>query len=278
MLHITNGDSVSIEGHCVPWRDILHDGPVPRTGSLHELSAIRARFLAEEGYGSYDSLLNSFRERDASLHHEGEVVLWFEHDLYDQLQLIQILDWFHKHARPVSLIQSDTYLGPMPQRQVMALLPTRRPVTAAQFDAASRAWLAFTSPDPAALPALDRLEALPYLRPALQRLLEEYPSPFNGLSRSQNQILRAAGAGYRSRPSLYRAFSRREDPVWLGDDPVFKRLESLMPAAITHAFEVTAFGRQLLLGRARLVTPRWIGGVEIKANDSSRAVPTLPPA
>jgi hypothetical protein len=40
--------------------------------------------------------------------------LWFEHDLYDQLQLIQILDWFsHQdlvHTR-LSFISVNSYLS-----------------------------------------------------------------------------------------------------------------------------------------------------------------------
>jgi hypothetical protein len=29
---------------------------------------------------------------------EDEIVLWFEHDLYDQLQLLQLLDWLAVHG------------------------------------------------------------------------------------------------------------------------------------------------------------------------------------
>lgn len=102
MLHITNGESVSIPqtglpGQVVCWDDILHDGPVPGGLSLQELSRIRERFLAE----FLDVPLSevSFARRDEAItrfHDHEEVILWFEHDLYDQLQLIQILDWFSR--------------------------------------------------------------------------------------------------------------------------------------------------------------------------------------
>src|ERR1041385_2361391 len=97
MLHITNGDSVvgtfrqvRFPGVYLPWRDVLHDGPVPQTETLSELSDVRAQALAAFGWGSYDKLRAEFAARDQALEnfrkHE-EVVLWFEHDLYDQLQL-----------------------------------------------------------------------------------------------------------------------------------------------------------------------------------------------
>ena len=51
MLHITNGESVSISqtglpGSVIYWNDILHDGPVPAGLSLEELSRLREEFLA----------------------------------------------------------------------------------------------------------------------------------------------------------------------------------------------------------------------------------------
>src|SRR5690242_13873940 len=102
MLHITNGDSViysfregEIPGEYLAWSDSLHDGPVPLKASLEELSEIRAQALAGFGGGSYQEFRSSFAARDHSLgafHRHEEAVLWFEHDLYDQLQLIQLLD------------------------------------------------------------------------------------------------------------------------------------------------------------------------------------------
>src|SRR6201995_5550713 len=104
MLHITNGESVTttfrqmkLQGTYLAWNDVLHDGPVPRIESLSELSDVRARALAGFGWGAYEQLRPGFAARDHILEdfrkHE-EVVLWFEHDLYDQLQLLQLLNWF----------------------------------------------------------------------------------------------------------------------------------------------------------------------------------------
>ncbi|MCU1329880.1 MAG: polymerase, sigma-24 subunit, subfamily, partial [Bryobacterales bacterium] len=122
MIHITNGDSTimglrasGLRGDLLAWRDPLHDGPVPRCESLAQLSTIRARALADFGWGSYDDIRQDFAERDARLEaslSEDEVVLWFEHDLYDQLQLLQLLDWFSRQAlgtTRLTLIQIDSH-------------------------------------------------------------------------------------------------------------------------------------------------------------------------
>jgi hypothetical protein len=109
LLHITNGDcavaviSQVVQGGILPWRDVLHEGPVRAGLSLEELSAERARFIADAGWGEFTAVLKNFRERDAAFRRAGEhdeIVLWFEHDLYDQLQLIQVLDGLASTASP----------------------------------------------------------------------------------------------------------------------------------------------------------------------------------
>ena len=58
-LHVTNGDSVlhtwkkaGLLGTHLPWRDILHEGPVPANMTLEALSRVRADYLASRGPGN----------------------------------------------------------------------------------------------------------------------------------------------------------------------------------------------------------------------------------
>src|SRR6478736_4180755 len=101
LLHVTNGESAGntlrqtgLGGAVLSWQDVLHEGPVPALPPA-ELRAVRARFLSECGWGSERSLLNSFERRDRLFEHALEaqtrVVLWFEPDVYDQLQLLEAL-------------------------------------------------------------------------------------------------------------------------------------------------------------------------------------------
>src|SRR5688500_15562136 len=94
-LHITNGDSAipviraaGVGGEILPWRDVLHEGPVRAELSLEELSALRLAFLFDAYGADRERAEREFAERDALLAGapaRPEVVLWFEHDLYDQL-------------------------------------------------------------------------------------------------------------------------------------------------------------------------------------------------
>ena len=74
-LHVTNGDiaaelirATGIGGTVLPWRDVLHEGPLPGGLSLADLSEVRAHFLAQPGTaGSFEDTLRHFRTRDATL-------------------------------------------------------------------------------------------------------------------------------------------------------------------------------------------------------------------
>lgn len=232
MLHLTNGDTAvdalraaGMEGPVVPWRDVLHEGPVPAGLAPEDLRAVRAAFIAAQGWGDAAAVAADFARRDATLADAAahdEVVLWFEHDLYDQLQLLQVID--HLTAAGVeagvTLVTTDHYLGPAEPARLRALFSSRTPLAAAQRRLAAAAWQAFRAPEPTALAALTAgdTEALPFLGGALVRLLEEYPEARTGLSRSERQILEVVAAGPVTPAAAFRASHHdREARLFLGD-------------------------------------------------------------
>ena len=99
MLHVTNGDiaadlirealrEAETQGDITLSADVLHEGPAPAGLQPERWRKVRARYLAECGYADYDRCLADLTKWDHKL--EGyrnydEVVLWFEHDLFDQL-------------------------------------------------------------------------------------------------------------------------------------------------------------------------------------------------
>ena len=103
-LVITNGDAAgellrrTLHGsEVLPWRDVLYEGPVPLTDTIEDLTATRVEYLAGAGGGEIGAIEFELTSRDRGLAMSANfdrVVLWFEHDLYDQLQLLQVLDWF----------------------------------------------------------------------------------------------------------------------------------------------------------------------------------------
>jgi hypothetical protein len=297
VLHVTNGDTVlagfragGIGGEQVAWRDVLHDGPVPMTATLEELSEVRARALAAFGWGAYSELRAAFARRDAALARRGEhqeVVLWFEHDLYDQLQMLQLLDWFALHGTGgarLSLVEIGSFpgvvpfhgLGQLDGAQLRELLPRRQPVTMRQLRTATAVWRDFRAADPLPLAAWAKTpqDELPFLAPALRRFCEEYPSTLDGLARSERQVLRAVAAGSRQPEAIYQRSREDEECPW-GDASVFLRLEGLAAASAPavlrgpQGYELTPLGERLLAGDVDWVREsggldRWLGGVHLQ--------------
>ncbi len=240
-LIITNGDDAmarmrdaKIGGEILPWRDILHEGPVPATLPLEELSTARAQFLAERGWLPVDELRAAFRERDAILRRHRDfktIVLWFEHDLYDQLQLIQLLDFFagEKRQDGLFLIQAGKYLSEETPKSLKGHFQIMEPVSDAHLALGRFVWNGFRAPTPEPWAAILRLSThlLPFLRLAILRLLEELPNQQSGLSRTEWTILSLIGAGVKTPLDLYAAFIENEEVFFMGDLSFYHTLDEL---------------------------------------------------
>ena len=115
-LHVANGHCTTrlihqagIPGPKSIWADPLHEGPVPGGLSDEDLLEIRARYLAPTPDSVAATIAELKNWRAAIDHHESydELVLWYEHDLFDQLNLIQVLNLIGQTVptvRTVSLI------------------------------------------------------------------------------------------------------------------------------------------------------------------------------
>jgi hypothetical protein len=311
LLHVTNGDSAgttlrqtTLGGAVLSWQDVLHEGPVPAV-PRREMLQIRARFLAECGWGVEEVLLASLAHRDRqlldALRDGTPVVLWFEHDLYDQLQLLDILALAHAEQGVPELIVVDSFpgrpgftgLGELTTAELESLWPSRGPATPSALDTATEAWTALLEPAPTAIAewALREIPELPFLAAALRRLLEELPAPGDGLSGTERRALRAIAAGAHSPPATFLAAQRLEAAPFLGDDWFYRTLSALgrgesrlvetaggsplpPPPAVGDArgyaelqLRLTRAGEATLRGEADrlelLGIDRWIGGTHV---------------
>jgi len=307
ILHITNGDTAcgvmrqaGFDGEVLPWRDVLHEGPVSAELPLTTLSHLRAHFIADKGWGELATVQADMKARDKLLAAAAgfdRIVLWFEHDLFDQLQLLQLLAWFADHDRGqarLDLLCIDSFpgipdfagLGELTPVQMTSLRGREQPVTAAQLALGKAGFEAFGAGDPRQLVEILRRDfsPLPHLRPALERMLEEYPWQGDGLARSRRQLLWSVKTcgGYLA--AMFRACSHMEAARYLGDTIFLDYADGLAEARepALHFIEststedaspwqrlvlLTRFGEQLLSGDADFVDAnsinRWIGGVHL---------------
>ncbi|MCH2175625.1 MAG: DUF1835 domain-containing protein [Lentisphaeria bacterium] len=282
VLHITNGDcavstmqAAGIVGDFLPWRDVLHEGPVPAELDLEALSEERARFIAELGWGKLEDIRADFQNRDRmleSFQDYDELILWFEHDLYDQLQLIQILDWLKdqdQHTTTLSLICTDQYLGSLKPAEMLALLPSKEAITDEQLDLAHQAWQAFREPGLVEFKGLLELDttALPYLESAIQRMLEELPNIKTGFSRTEEQVLNALSTATLTFGQLFQANQKAEEAMFMGDAS-FKVILGNMVKEQVIELVVGAVDKYKIMSTkykdlANYDVDKWIGGTHL---------------
>jgi hypothetical protein len=302
-LHVSNGDATDLPGtglarQLLYWRDALHEGPVPAVGP-EELRQIRAHFLAQAGADDRGEGAKMFAERDRVLeaHRDGEYVLWFEADLYDQLQIIQILARLADLGVPAQRITMICIgehpgiarfggLGELTAEQLRELPATNAcaRLTPAALQLASRAWAAFRAPTPDGLGAIaaTRSGELRFLGEAFDRLSREYPSTRDGLSLTERRVLAAVADGAPDAGSAFVRAASREMRPYLGDTWCFAMMDRMARAPVPlldaeptgrpidrlTALRLTDAGARVLAGDADYVTlngiDRWIGGVHLR--------------
>jgi len=299
-LHIRCGTDIrgalveaGFKGKFLEVSDPICRGPVP----LEEpLAQIRSRYISKAYLVPEAQIdLRLSRERtglERARRHE-RVVLWFEHDSYDQLILARILAQLSDGALPRHLeavivdsvpgIERFVGLGMLSPAQLRDLWEVRRPIGAAELAQGRRVWDALRLSHPTALHRLAErgCRAIPEMRPALRRHLQELPWSGDGLSLTQRLVLQAVAAGKETGGAVFlHLHDHSERLPFLGDLMLWADIEELAAAedpAINfpdreinwpkRPLALTDTGRALLAGamdwRNCGAEPRWIGGIEI---------------
>src|ERR1044072_5553833 len=307
MPHIHTGDcsadtagKASLPGEHLAWRESLITGPTPAGVSGDEWLNLRARHLAE-GYGAdlqacekdllkQQEVLQSFAQHD-------EVVLWFEHDLFCQLHLIYLLNWFATERATAKIRLSLICVGEFPGKEnfrglgelspaeLASLFPGRGEVTDTQLRTAGSAWGAYSSPDPTAIEKLLDTDTsfLPFLDATLRAHLRRFPATTNGLGRVENSALKLVRHGLGSFAEVFAKFGEKEPVYGFGDAQLWQALrglsspnqplltitgipdgqdsQALTPEIAQSArLEITRLGESVLDGEADFVT---LNGIDL---------------
>ena len=293
-------------GQFLEFSDPYCQGPVP-PGDRDVLIETRAGFIAH----AYELDLAQTRDRlraawevldDARRF--DRVVLWFEHDSYDQLILAAVLAALGRigHAG-VELICVDAYpgrtrfagLGELEEASLRGLWAQRRSVTPEDFALGGAVWAALRRPDPDGLfeHVVAGTPSIPPMAAALRRHLMELPGVVDGLSLTQRIVLDLIRAGADRVGAVFRALG--VDPLpFLGDTMFWwevrelaagdaVRLHPTQDAWPHWGVELTPLGEALLRGEADWIgeagRTRWVGGIRCDRGgqwrwDSDRGAPT----
>ena len=283
--------------------DALPYGTLPLTGGPDHLERF-ARALTPGGksiFGhSYEEMLADLQHVEQRLETSADdyerVVIWMEHDTYDQVVLAKLLAHYATARQPriLELIAVDEFpggqrflgIGQLPPEGLRLLWPTRKPITPAQLALGRDVWIALNSADPRRLATLARsgTPALPIMAPALLRHLSELPSVANGLRLSEQLLLQILSNHDSVRRNPLFGLLQLRDPLpYNGDLAYFDLLDYMLAASVplitvvrTDLNEqqfridvsITDLGRAILRGDRDWLSlrppSRWVGGVFIQ--------------
>ncbi len=299
ILIITNGDNAAdrikeqgLADTVLPWRDVLHDGPVPDGLNPTELAKKRIQFLAEFADMPASDIERDFAAREDILSSVGDfdrVELWFEHDLYDQLQLIEVIDRLYDFAN-LYVVQSDNYLSELAE-DVFASLSQKAVLLDPQARTfARKVWHAFRQSSHEGLKQLSNKNSsiLPFVSSALKRVLAEHPDVETGLPQSMKIALSPLLYKEHSLKDLFLLMQEHEEAKFMGDLSFSRMIDDFIncPSALLQSAEegllktsrqadlrdyfgqcviLTNVGRRVLEGRENHIAingiDRWLGGV-----------------
>jgi RNA polymerase sigma factor (sigma-70 family) len=304
LVHVCNGHSTvrllqqgGVPGLFRLWCDPLLLGPCPPLWG-EPWRQLRLGFLTGRGTPPgapapgeevWDDELQGLLAGPGDL---DEMVLWYEHDLYDQLLLIRLLAVVAQQGGrrlPLSLVCIGEHpavpafmgLGQLTPDQLASLFETRAELSEEMIALGRDAWAAYTDPDPRTLTTfLERdLSLLPFLDRALRRHLEEYPGLDDGLSRTERHLLRLVEGGVTDAAVVWHRLHAAEDCHYVADSwflDILERLASPPAPVLTIAgprstlqcvLSITSLGEQILRGGRDWLEEagidRWLGGVHL---------------
>lgn len=266
VLHIVNGDAVAdklrqgvVQGDILVWRETYPDGPVFAEPAEGDNRAVRARYL-EEALGvpnaEFIRMSETQEKQLAGFRQYGEIVLWFEHDLFDQTMLCRLLHYFARQpleGTKLSLLCIGAFpgielfrgLGQLSVSQLGTLNGTWQSVGERELALGTALWEAYCSPDPDRLERLlqDDTSALPFARDAFRLHLSRFPSVRSGLGIVEQTTLETVRDGTHAPHPLFEQVGGKLNGLGMGDLSYWHVLAKMVqgPVPLLRIEGLTAF-------------------------------------
>lgn len=214
LLHITNGDSftsrlqsLQLKGDIITWREMLCEGKTlcavgsesfwkTRFEFLNKNYKVTKSWFVEKTLKEYRSLCNH-KQQD-------HIVLWFEYDLFCQINMLAVLSWLKEHRRhaEISLVCSGKEdesgklygLNELSDERLLQLYESRTMLSQDDIEYADYIWQLYCSDNPIRMEnqLANNDFQFEYLNEALKTHLKRFPTIKNGLNELENHVLKTA--------------------------------------------------------------------------------------
>ncbi|WP_299088440.1 DUF1835 domain-containing protein [uncultured Metabacillus sp.] len=304
MIHIVNGDILAsklqgLSGKIMSWREMYDFGPFHSSWSNEELITRRAAFFDEKleiPSSLFSAICHKQLAQLSEIPHDEEVVLWFEHDRYDQTMLMYILTQLaNQHHLNISMVSVNSYPGISPfyglsqllGNQLLELFHSRKTVSSKQVNEAEAGWRVYTSSDSEEVKkwVADIDHELPFLLEVLTRHESYLPSAKTGLNIIESIALNAIATKPVSFRDLFHQIAPSLKDEGLSNlhlsallnelvkgDQALLKTNGLLPMYGSEQHNpiltITSFGERVLSGEANRIDligiDWWIGGVHLQ--------------
>ncbi|MCI2228322.1 DUF1835 domain-containing protein [Polaribacter sp. MSW13] len=212
-LHITNGDSTTnylqklrFPGEFITWREMLCEGKTTTDVGSETFWKNRFEFFKTSYKVSKQKFINYTVKEYRNLcnkKEQKEIVLWFDHDLFCQINMIAVLSWLKRYRKGyhISLVSSEKIKGvkkmlsfpELSEEQINSSYKTRIELTQDDIEYADYIWQLYCSDSPLRLETVYKFNPMSpfkYLAAALEAHLQRFPSIKNGLNVVENNIIK----------------------------------------------------------------------------------------
>lgn len=214
LLHITNGDAMtsalrklSVPGEIITWREMLCEGRTINTVGTEIFWKERFSYLSKVYKVSksqfIDLTLKEYREL-CKHKAQDEIVLWFDADLYCQVNMIAVMSWIHKHRKDevISLVgdgldaegTEPSHLSEETPQRLLKRFSNRLILTRDDLEYADYIWQLYCENNPLRLQQAiqQNTSQLQSLSTAMEAHIKRFPNMRTGLNVQEFDLLELA--------------------------------------------------------------------------------------
>ena len=250
-LHITNGDSTSnylkklrFSGEFITWREMLCEGKTTTDVGSESFWKNRFDFLKTVYKVNKPTFIEFTLKEYRNLckkKEQNEIVLWFEPDLFCQINMLAVLSWIKRYRQgyEISLVSDgtdakshkNTGFSSLSQEQINLLYKNRVLLSQDDIEYADYIWQLYCSDSPLRLETVYKFNPMSpfqHLESAIEAHLKRFPSIENGLNFVENNILKTANSHqFKSKQELITNLLREDDIYGFGDLQYENHLKNL---------------------------------------------------
>jgi len=251
-LHITNGDSfttvlneLNISGDIITWREMLCEGKTINEVGSESFWRQRYEFLNRAYKITKDTFINRTLKEYRNLCNQKsqeEIVLWFEYDLFCQVNMIAVLSWLKKNRSDADIFLACSgkedatdklyALTELSKEKLEKLYENRVLLTKDDIEYGDYIWQLYCENSPIRLQNAikQNTSQLTYLSKAMESHIHRFPSLKNGLNELENKMLeKSLNKQLKSKDDIIQEMLLDQGIYGFGDIQFVKMANNLRP-------------------------------------------------